>query len=65
MLKGECVWVTHTWSTRVASGQDRVEVKSITDLALVKKDMDGAKTIRSEKLREHQYKEGYARSLDW
>ena len=26
--------------------------------------MVGAKRIRSEKLREHQYREGYARSLD-
>ena len=26
--------------------------------------MDGARGIRSEKLREHQYREGYARSLE-
>ena len=26
--------------------------------------MDGARRIRSEKLREHQYREGYARSLE-
>ena len=26
--------------------------------------MDGARRIRREKLREHQYKEGYARSLE-
>ena len=26
--------------------------------------VDGARRIRSEKLREHQYREGYARSLE-
>ena len=26
--------------------------------------MDGARRIRSEKLREHQYKQGYTRSLE-
>ena len=26
--------------------------------------VEGARRIRSEKLREHQYKEGYARSLE-
>ena len=86
--------------TEVARGQDGVEVKSIIDLVLVKKDMVcyvqdvrgmgkgisdhqvllrkvrlvggwikkrevvvGARRIRSEKLREGWYREGYARSL--
>ena len=89
---------------RVARDQDGVEVKTMIDLVLVKKDMlrfvqdvraargmgqgpsdylavlynirlvwawikrrevlDGARRIRSEKLREHQDREGYARSLE-
>ena len=85
--------------TRVARGEDGVEIKSIIDLVLVKKDMlqdvrvirrmghnlsdhhvvlckvrlvgtwikrrdvvVGARRIRSKKLWEHQYREGYARS---
>ena len=88
----------------MARGQDVVEIKSIIDLVLVKRDMlyyvqdvremrgmerglsdhhvalckvrlveawikkrevvDGARRIRSEKLREHQYREGQARSLE-
>ena len=77
--------------TRVANGQDRVEVKSIIDMVLVTKYMlrfvqdvramkgmgrgisdhhfvlcnvDGAKRIISGKMREHQYREGYTRSLE-
>ena len=107
MLKGDCVWVTYFQDrslykyTRVARSQDGVEVKSIIDLVLVKKDMlrymqnvravrgmgrgfsdhhvvlckvmlvrtwikrrDGIVStmrIRSEKMREHQYREGYVR----
>ena len=45
MLKGSCVWVTyfehknlHKYS-RVARGQDGEEIKSMIDLALIKKDM--------------------------
>ena len=88
---------------RVARDQDRVEVKSMTDLVFVKKDMlryvqdvrvvrgigrglsdhhvvlskvrlvkawinrrevVGARGIRCEKLRKHQYREGYARFLE-
>ena len=88
----------------MARGQDGVEVKSIIDLVLMKKDillflqdvramggmgrgisdhcavmckvrlvgtwirwrevMDGARRIRSEKLKEHKYREEYARSLE-
>ena len=66
--------------TRVARGQDGVDVNSMIDLVLVKKDMlryvqdlkavrgmggdlsDHTKRIRDEKFREHQYREGYARS---
>ena len=43
--KDDCVWVTHfkhkslhTY-TRVTRGQDRVEIKSMIDLVLVKRDM--------------------------
>ena len=90
--------------TRVTRGQDGVEIKSLIDLVLVKRDMlqyvqdvrmergiglglsdhhvvlckiwlVGAwikrrevlvrgRRIRSKKLREHQYREGYARSLE-
>ena len=90
--------------TRVARGQDGVEIKSMIDLVLVKRNMlgyvqdvrtvrgmgrslsdnhavlckvrlvrtwikrrevvVGARRIRSEKVREHQYREGYARSLE-
>ena len=90
--------------TRVARGQDRVEVKSMIDLVQGKKDMlhfvqdvravrgmgrgisdhhvvlckvrlvgvrikkrevvDKARRIRSEKMREHQYREDDARSLE-
>ena len=88
--------------TRVARRQDRVEVKSMIDLVLVKMDMlqhvqnmravrgmgrglsdhhvvlckfrlvgvwsrkvvVGARRIRSKKLREHQYRKRYARSLE-
>ena len=90
--------------TRVARRQDRVEVKSMIDLVLVKMDMlqhvqnmravrgmgrglsdhhvvlckvrlvgawikrrevvVGARRTRSEKLREHQYRKRYARSLE-
>ena len=90
--------------TRVARGQDRVEIKSMIDLVMVKRDMQwyvqdvrvrreigrglldqhvvlckvrlvearikrrevvvGAKRIRSEKLREHQYREGYDSSFE-
>ena len=45
VLKGGCVWVTHTSNTsfhkytRVARGQYGVEVKSLIDLVLVEKDM--------------------------
>ena len=86
--------------TRVAREQDGIEVKSMIDLVLVKKDMlhyvqdvrvvrrigralsdyhivlckerlvgawikrrevmDGARRIKIEKMREHQYREGYA-----
>ena len=90
----------HKYS-RVARGQEGVEIKSLIDLVLVKRDMlrygrvvsgmerglsdhhvvlckvvlvgalnkkrevvVGARRIKSEKLREHQYKEGYARSLE-
>ena len=88
---------------RVARGQDEVEVKSMIDLVLMKRDMllyvqdvmvvkgmrrlsdhsvllcivrllgawikrrkvvNKARRIRSLKLREHQYREGYARSLE-
>ena len=92
------------WLTSVARGQNGIEVKSMIDLVLMKKDMlryvqgvkvlrgiglelsnhhvilckvrlvetsikrrevvAGARRIRSEKLREHQYREGYARSID-
>ena len=38
MLKEECVWVTYFINTGVARGQDRVEVKSMINLVLVKKD---------------------------
>ena len=88
---------------RVARGRDGVEIRSMIDLVLVKRDMlqygqdvravrglgcclsdhhvllckvrlvgawikrrevvVGARRIRSEKLREHQYKEGYASLL--
>ena len=90
--------------TRLARGQEGVDVKSIIDLVLVKKDMlryvqnvrivggmerglsdhhvvlykirlvgtwikrrkvvVGSRRIRSKKLREHQYREGYAMSLE-
>ena len=43
--KGECVWITyfkhrtlHKY-TRVARSQERVEIKSMIDLVLVKRDM--------------------------
>ena len=58
---------------RVARGQGGVEVKSMIDLVLVKKDMlhyvqeevvDGIRRMRSEKPREHQYRDGYSRSLE-
>ena len=45
VLKGDCVWVTHFKHRslhkyiRMVRGQDRVEVKSIIDPVLVKKDM--------------------------
>ena len=39
VLKGACVWVTHTSSTWVARGQDGVKVKSMIYLVLVKRDM--------------------------
>ena len=45
MLKGDCVWVTHFKHknlhkyTRVARDQEEVEVKSMLDLVLAKKDM--------------------------
>ena len=108
VMKGGCVWVTYTLNTRicirVARGQDGVEVKSMKDLVLVKKDMlrfvqnmravrgmgwdisdhyvvlckvrlvgkrikrrevvGGARRIITEKLREHQHREEYARSLE-
>ena len=66
----------------MARGQDLVEVKSMIDLVLVKKDMllyaqvrllgtwikrreavVGGRRIRSQILKEHQYREGYVRSL--
>ena len=80
--------------TRAARGQDGVEIKSMIDLVLVKKDMlkyeqdvrmvrgmeceirllrawikrrdvvIEDRRIRNEKLREHQYRQGYARSLE-
>ena len=66
--------------TIMARCQDGVEVKSTIDLVLVKKyavlcarckgsernrmGMDGARRIRSEKLKEHQYREGHARFLE-
>ena len=90
--------------TRVARGQNGVEIKSIIDLEVVKRDMlqylldvrvvrgmgrglsdhhvvlrkvrlvgtwikrremvVGARRAKSEKLREHQYREEYARSLE-
>ena len=90
--------------TRVARGQDGVEVKSMLDLVLVKKDIllyvqdvrevkgmahglsyhnvvlckfrlvgawikkrkivDGTRRIKSEKLKDHQYIEGYDRPLE-
>ena len=85
--------------TRVVRGQDGVEVKSMTDLDMLRYVLDvkavremersrsdhhvvlckvmlvlgqikrregmvGARRIRSEKLSEHQYREGYARSLE-
>ena len=81
--------------TRVARGQDGVEIKSMIDLVLVKRDrlryvqdlrvvrgmgralsdhhvvlckvrlvVVGARRIISEKMREHQYREGYARSFE-
>ena len=64
--------------TRVARGQDGLEAKSMIDLALVKGEMlryvqdvravrevvDRAWKVRSEKQREHQYREGYARFLE-
>ena len=108
--KGDFVWVTHfqhrslNKDSRVARGQDGMEIKSMMDLVLVKRDMlhyvqdvrvvkgmgrgisdhyvvlckvrllgawlkrrdvvVGARRIRSEKLRKHQYREGYARSLE-
>ena len=43
--KGDCVWVTHFKHrslhkyTRVARGRDGVEIKSMIDLVLVKRDM--------------------------
>ena len=58
-MKGGCVWVTHISNislhkyTRMARGQDGVEVKSMImiDLVLVKKDMgyerNGMRPIRS------------------
>ena len=79
VLKGDCMWVTHTSCTRVCintqewQGQDEVEVKSMIDIVLVKKDMphyvqeevvDGTRRIRNEKLREHQYRDGYSKSLE-
>ena len=46
VLKGDHMWVTHILSTevccgytRVARGQDVLEVKSMIDLVMVKKDM--------------------------
>ena len=46
MLKGDCVWITHTFKhsslhkyTRMPMGRDAVEVKSMINLGLVKKDM--------------------------
>ena len=43
LLKKDCVWVTHTLHkhTRVARGQDGVEVKNMIALVLVKKDIRG------------------------
>ena len=89
---------------RVTRGQDRVEIKIMIDLVMMKKDMllyvqdvravrgmgrglsdhhavlckvrlegtwikrrkvvVGPRKIRRDKLREHQYREGYARSLE-
>ena len=88
-MKGGCVWVTCTLNTRVtlitrvARDQDELEVKSMIDLVLVKKDMqlcckvrlmgtcikrievvNGAKRKKSEKPREHQYKEEYDAPLE-
>ena len=41
-VRGGCVWVTHTSNTTACrstqGGQDQVEVKSMIDLVLVKKD---------------------------
>ena len=100
--RGVCVCVDNTYFEhkslhKYTRGQDGVEVKSMTDLMMVKKDMlrfvqdmrtvrgnskgnckvrlvrtwiksrevgDGARRIRREKLKEHQYREGYARSLE-
>ena len=45
VLQWGCVWVTHTLNTRICistqgcKGQDGVEVKSMIDLVLVKKEM--------------------------
>ena len=87
--------------TRVAKGQDGVEIKNMRDLLLLKKHMlqdvrlvrgmgqglsdqhvvlckikmariwikrreiaDGARRIRSEKMREYQYGEGYVRCVE-
>ena len=108
--KGDSVWVTyfkhrslHKY-TRVARGRDAMEIKSMIDLLLMKRDVlrymqdvravrgmgrglsdhyvllckiklvgawikrrevvDRARRTKSEKLREHQYREGYARSLE-
>ena len=44
-MKGDCVWVIHTLNkslhkcTKLARGQDGVEVKSVIDLVLVKEDI--------------------------
>ena len=44
VLKGGCVWVTHTLNIRICIStqkwqEDRVEVKSMIDLVLVKRNM--------------------------
>ena len=107
--KGDSVWVTYFQHrslhkyTRVVGGRYGLEIKTMINLVLVKRDMlrymkdvrvvrgmgrslldlyvvlgkfrlvgawikrrevVGARRIRYEKLREHQYREGYARSLE-
>ena len=50
VLKGGCVWVTHTLNTRVVRSQEGVTVKSMIDLGLVKKDiLHYAQGVRSVK----------------